>query len=368
MKISRTALVTAALLVCAAAVLVAAPPGFAQTGQRVHVVVKGDTLWDISSAYLYDPFLWPRVWNSNRDIENPHLIHPGQEIIIPAELLKVAVQPPVPEPAKPVLPPPPEMPEPKVVEKPVPPPPEPPEPKVVEKPLPVEKKQELIRSMATYGFIVKSRDFGIGTITSSEDNRLLIAPRDKVFVTSPKKKPLTFGEKYSIIKVFEEVRNPVTDRKVGFMARVLGDLSVVDVRDELATSIVGEVYRSAEIGDRVMEHVDYLSWVPKDVSGVEAGLEGTVLANPEGKTMMGVGDVFFLDLGLNQGLKPGDVLQVVRQKDKIKSPRTSKKLTPPEEIIGLVEVVAPREKTSVVRITKSYREIFVGARVVSAAR
>lgn len=368
MNRSRTALATAAFLVFAAVLLVAAPPGSAQAGQRIHVVVKGDTLWDISSAYLYDPFLWPRVWNSNRDIQNPHLIYPGQEIIIPSELLKAAVPPPAPIPAKPVLPPPPKPPEPEVVEKPAPPPPKPPEPEVVEKPVPVEKKQELIRSMATYGFIVQNRDFGIGTITSSEENLLLITPRDKVFVTTPEGKSLTKGEKYSIVKVFNEVRNPVTNRKVGYIAKVLGDLSVVDVRGELATSIVGDVYRAVEIGDRIMEHVDYLSWIPKDDSGAKGGLEGIALANPEGKTLMGVGDVFFLNLGLLQGLKPGDILQIVSEKENIKNPQTNKRLTPPEEIIGLVEVVAPRETTSVVRITKSYKEIRVGAKVVSAAR
>nr|WP_228767442.1 LysM peptidoglycan-binding domain-containing protein [Vibrio hibernica] len=49
---------------------------------QTYTVKKGDTLWDISALFLDSPWLWPRLWQVNPDINNPHLIYPGDKLTL----------------------------------------------------------------------------------------------------------------------------------------------------------------------------------------------------------------------------------------------------------------------------------------------
>ena len=73
------------------AVVLASRPALATTldgsivrpdAPEAYEVVEGDTLWHIARTFLTEPWLWPDIWQVNPEIENPHLIYPGDVVYL----------------------------------------------------------------------------------------------------------------------------------------------------------------------------------------------------------------------------------------------------------------------------------------------
>jgi hypothetical protein len=55
-------------------------------GAKVHIVVPGDTFWDLAQANLGNPYLWPQLWEKNQYVRDAHWIYPGDPIVIDVQV------------------------------------------------------------------------------------------------------------------------------------------------------------------------------------------------------------------------------------------------------------------------------------------
>ena len=62
---------------------------WADNAPQRYIVKKGDTLWDISAKFLIKPWHWPEIWHLNQKVRNPHLIYPGDELVISGNGVKM---------------------------------------------------------------------------------------------------------------------------------------------------------------------------------------------------------------------------------------------------------------------------------------
>ncbi|WP_157953735.1 LysM peptidoglycan-binding domain-containing protein [Oceanimonas marisflavi] len=81
MSISRTLLLGGALLLAGGTVQ-AQSLALKDDYPTHYTVRKGDTLWDISAHFLKSPWLWPKLWQANPQVNNPHLIYPGDRLTL----------------------------------------------------------------------------------------------------------------------------------------------------------------------------------------------------------------------------------------------------------------------------------------------
>ena len=54
-------------------------------GSRVHIIQRGDTLWDLAERFYGNPYLWPQLWEANTYIRDAHWIYPGDPLLIQGE-------------------------------------------------------------------------------------------------------------------------------------------------------------------------------------------------------------------------------------------------------------------------------------------
>jgi hypothetical protein len=233
--------------------------------EDVYTIKQGDTLWDISSKFLKDPFLWPKLWQRNLHITNPHWIYPGQSIrLSPLEDLKKG------EPKKVVVEEKPKEEKPKevAVE---------PEVKKVEAPLiekkvevafeakpaeekpveakPAEEKPTFFQDVRSAGFLSDINFRGIGIILDSKEGKNLMALNDIVYLAFKTSKPIMIGDKYTVFRASDAVRHPVTDQKIAMKYNIIGNVQVIDQHGNFFMAKVIEAFDAMVKGDMLWPYM-----------------------------------------------------------------------------------------------------------------
>jgi hypothetical protein len=221
--------------------------------EEFYTIKKGDTLWDISSKFLSDPFLWPKLWQRNPYITNPHWIYPGQPIRLSAteevkkeEPKKVVVEEKPKEAVKepgvkkeeiaPIEKKPEEQPaEKKPVET------EPAETKPVEVKA-VEEKPMVFPEARTAGFFSDIDYRGIGIVIESKEGKSAMIDGDILYLAFRAREPVSIGDKYTVFRASELISHPVTGKKIGRRYNITGNIQIIDRYGNFYTAKVIQVF------------------------------------------------------------------------------------------------------------------------------
>ncbi len=365
--------------------VVLGPRGVDDRGRagRLHTVARGDTLWDLSAAYLGTPWVWPSVWIDNDDIDDPHLILPGDKIWITANEMRVVTEAEAAsfvaaaetEPA-PVEPAPAALPgdEPGLAMDPLAEDAAPvaaldgaDEPSTLEA-FPVAipgasgevaetGRSITVSSLESIGFVTAEELEASSTLVDSPVERTFLAQGDPV-VIGLGEGDVEVGDEFTIFHVVEEVRDTETLRLLGHHIETLGWAEVKELTGDTAIAQIRTSYAEIARGTRIKPREP----APRSVvtRTTPDAIEGKIVFLPMERTIMADGGYVYLNRGEFHGVEVGSELEVFDAGAVVNEPTRRVDVQTPDRVVAKLIVVTVEPDSSVAFVLSADRELEVG--------
>jgi hypothetical protein len=321
---------------------------------RIHIVVRGDTLWDISDAYLGTPWVWPSIWRDNDDIPNPHLIHPGDHIwITPSEMRRIS-----PEEAAAMLanvPSEPAATEDLVLDAPASEARELP-PAIAE---PTERGTYRVSSREMAGLITPDQLEASASIVGRVPERTLMSQEDEIFIGLGES-DVSVGDQFTVFRTHEKVYDPDSGVLLGYHVEFLGWVEVKETFPETSRARIRMSASEVAEGDRLVPREPLPAEIALQAS--PADVEGKISFFPQQRVVIGYNDFVYLNRGSVDGLEVGSPLDVYRPGYPADEVVRDHEVLVPDFVIGRLIVVRTEEESAVAAVVTAKTELMLGDR------
>nr|WP_298111970.1 LysM peptidoglycan-binding domain-containing protein [uncultured Pseudomonas sp.] len=333
------------------ALLLLAASGLTQTGMAQaevqlkdghpdrYTVVKGDTLWDISGRFLSQPWKWPEIWHANPQVENPHLIYPGDELSLvyidgqPRLMLNrgasrgtIKLSPQV-------------------------------------RSTPMAEAIPAIPLEAINSFLLSNRivdtpeQFEAAPyIVAGNAERVVSGSGDRVYARG------SFDESAPVYGIFRQGKtyiDPETQEFLGINADDIGGGEIVAEEGDIGTMMLTRTTQEVRLGDRLFpteERAINSTFMPSEPANE---IRGLILDVPRGVTQIGQFDVVTLNKGARDGLVEGNVLAIYKTGETVRDRVTGESVKIPDERAGLLMVFRTYDKLSYALVLNATRQLAI---------
>ena len=315
----------------------AQPVELNEEAPEVYTVKKGDTLWGISGMYLQKPWLWPELWDVNPQIDNPHLIFPGDELYLVwvdgKPRLRVRRGRDVKlTPTMRVTP--------------------------LDLAIPIIPLDEIGPWLLAHRIMPADDLNDSAYVVAGDQGHLITGPGDKVFGRGP----FPDGERaYGIYRAASTYVDPITGEFLGYQAQDIGNARLLSSNKAAVTELeITRISEEVRIGDRLLpleERVLDATFQPR---APKEELENAyMIAVDRGITQIGEMSIVVINKGKRDGLEIGHVLAVYQTGGRVFDKVAQENVTLPDSRAGLAMVFEAFEKASYAIILKASRPLKV---------
>ena len=302
-----------------------------------YVVKRGDTLWDISAMFLRDPWYWPEIWQVNPQVANPHLIYPGDVLV----LVYIDGQPRI------------------MLERRA-------ETGGAERLQPQIRSQDLDDAIKTIPIDVIGPFLSKGSVLSRDEiDRLphVMAIRDGHLVAGAGMDVYVRGNLggvdagYSVLRIGDALIDPDDNQLVGYEGIFVGE-GVIRSSGDPSTLTLVKTQREALVGDRLIEQ-DFeipLNFIPR---APESDIGGRIIHVIDGVAIIGQYQVVVLNRGASHGLDVGHVMTVWQAGQVVKDRVARDEVLLPDEMAGTLMIFKTYDRISYALIMEATSEIHI---------
>ncbi len=329
-------------LLLATAVSAAERVELSPTHPDSYTVVKGDTLWDIAGRFLREPWLWPEIWHVNPQIRNPHLIYPGDTLVLTyadgrpllslvrgshnvklsPSLRSTALSDAIPA-------------------------------------IPIDA----IRQFLSRPYVVGRGELADAPyIVAHADEHLIGGAGNRIYVRTIESQD---QQRFDIVRPGDAYRDADTGEPLGYQALYIGEAQLQRTGDP-ATLLLLRTSQETLAGDRLIAVTDSKPLTTFFPKAPEQQVYGSIIGVLGGVTQIGQYAVVTLDRGEANGLAPGDVLEIDARGETVKddiSPARWDKVKLPDEPAGHLMVFRTFPRVSFALVMGATRAIHVLDRV-----
>ncbi len=312
-----------------------------------YVVQPGDTLWDIASMFLRDPWYWPEIWQINPQVANPHLIFPGDILSLayldngspviqltrgnagggleagPTERLSPRIRAEAIEEAIPAIP------------------------------------YETLRAFLSRPSVLDPSQLDELPYLFAHPDGLMSSAGRNVYVRGT---DAGRGSVFSLVHQGESLVDPDDGHVLGYQGLYVGEGRVERAGDP-ATVFLTETAREAQIGDFLMveEQTMPINFFP---SAPAEPVEGRIVSVLDGVSIIGQFQVIVLNRGTRHGIQPGHVLSVYQTGEVVTDTTRingfdREEVRLPDEMAGTTMVFRVFDRMSYALVMEATREIRV---------
>jgi hypothetical protein len=313
-----------------------------------HTVLPGDTLWGISTKYFKDPYEWPKLWSHNAQITNANWIFPGDLI-----RLRDPIAPPAESQQEVAA-------------------------KTSESTLRFGAQTQPSRNImpsylvGRYAFVDEKEFDSAMKVVGGAQAKVMMATLDTAYLKYDRDVPPVSGERLAVY----EVARPIYDarmkkngeirrgKRIGYLVEVVGEVQVRSIAPKSAEVKVVESIRPVERGMKVGELRRRFSRVHPKGSLISA--KGRIVDSISQGRISGESQFMVVNLGSKQGLKTGNILDVVRRGDELMDRNAlgiPNEDGHPRRVLGELLVLEVQENVAITLAVNTARELEIGDNV-----